>query len=114
MIPRSTALLDQATVLAGSCLLRHQTSRINLKPRKTASCWVRLAFSAQAMSGDLWAFDFDGVVCNSVGESSKSAWKVRRQSSLSMLNATREAAGGSNGAICAGISKGMARAVQQA
>ena len=30
----------------------------------------------QAMSTDLWAFDFDGVVCNSVGESSKSAWKV--------------------------------------
>ena len=31
------------------------------------------------MSTSLWAFDFDGVVCNSVGESSKSAWKVRRR-----------------------------------
>ncbi|CAL5223568.1 g6103 [Coccomyxa viridis] len=28
------------------------------------------------MSTSLWAFDFDGVVCNSVGESSKSAWKA--------------------------------------
>lgn len=28
------------------------------------------------MSKDLWALDFDGVVCNSVGESSKSAWQV--------------------------------------
>ena len=34
---------------------------------------------AQAMSSSLWAFDFDGVVCNSVGESSKSAWKVGRR-----------------------------------
>ena len=28
------------------------------------------------MAKDLWALDFDGVVCNSVGESSQSAWKV--------------------------------------
>jgi len=26
----------------------------------------------------VWALDFDGVVCNSVGESSLTAWKVRR------------------------------------
>ena len=24
----------------------------------------------------VWAFDFDGVVCDSVGESSLAAWKV--------------------------------------
>jgi hypothetical protein len=24
----------------------------------------------------LWAFDFDGVICDSVGESSISAWRV--------------------------------------
>ncbi|BDA48771.1 hypothetical protein COCOBI_12-4530 [Coccomyxa sp. Obi] len=28
------------------------------------------------MSKELWALDFDGVVCNSVGESSKSAWQA--------------------------------------
>jgi len=26
----------------------------------------------------VWAFDFDGVVCDSVGESSEAAWKVRQ------------------------------------
>lgn len=31
---------------------------------------------AEATGGDLWALDFDGVVCNSVGESSQSAWEV--------------------------------------
>ncbi len=28
------------------------------------------------MPKDVWAFDFDGVVCDSVGESSLSAWKA--------------------------------------
>ncbi len=28
------------------------------------------------MPTDVWAFDFDGVVCDSVGESSLSAWKA--------------------------------------
>ena len=28
------------------------------------------------MPGSLWAFDFDGVVCDSVGESSLSAWRA--------------------------------------
>ncbi len=28
------------------------------------------------MPGALWAFDFDGVVCDSVGESSLSAWRA--------------------------------------
>ena len=28
---------------------------------------------------DVWAFDFDGVVCDSVGESAISAWEVRRK-----------------------------------
>lgn len=27
---------------------------------------------------DVWAFDFDGVVCDSVGESAISAWEVRK------------------------------------
>lgn len=29
-----------------------------------------------AAAGCLWALDFDGVVCDSVGESSLSAWQV--------------------------------------
>jgi len=29
---------------------------------------------------DLWALDFDGVVCDSCGESALSAWKVRKAS----------------------------------
>ena len=29
-----------------------------------------------AAAGSLWALDFDGVVCDSVGESSLSAWQV--------------------------------------
>ena len=28
------------------------------------------------MPGSVWAFDFDGVVCDSVGESSLSAWRA--------------------------------------
>ena len=34
------------------------------------------AMGAEVRGGELWALDFDGVVCNSVGESSQSAWKV--------------------------------------
>jgi hypothetical protein len=29
-----------------------------------------------ATASEVWALDFDGVVCDSVGESSQSAWKV--------------------------------------
>lgn len=37
-------------------------------------------------SSDLWALDFDGVTCDSCGESSLSAWKVRiDKSSLTAL-----------------------------
>ena len=35
--------------------------------------------SSKAASGDVWAFDFDGVVCDSVGESAISAWEVRKK-----------------------------------
>ena len=31
------------------------------------------------MSGPVWAFDFDGVVCDSVGESSLSAWRAAEE-----------------------------------
>ena len=30
----------------------------------------------------VWAFDFDGVVCDSVGESSLAAWKVMAVANL--------------------------------
>ena len=32
-----------------------------------------------APARDVWAFDFDGVVCDSVGESAISAWEVRKE-----------------------------------
>ena len=32
--------------------------------------------TTMAAAGSLWALDFDGVVCDSVGESSLSAWQV--------------------------------------
>ena len=32
--------------------------------------------NAEASNKAVWALDFDGVVCNSVGESSLTAWKV--------------------------------------
>ncbi len=32
--------------------------------------------SGNVMAKEVWAFDFDGVVCDSVGESSLSAWKA--------------------------------------
>ncbi len=31
---------------------------------------------SSAMTKELWALDFDGVVCDSCGESSVTAWKV--------------------------------------
>jgi hypothetical protein len=40
------------------------------------SCTI--AAQVRGMQSDLWALDFDGVVCNSVGESSKSAWQVNK------------------------------------
>lgn len=36
-----------------------------------------MAASASKSASDVWAFDFDGVVCDSVGESAISAWEVR-------------------------------------
>ena len=33
-------------------------------------------YSKDATSGEVWALDFDGVACDSCGESSLSAWKV--------------------------------------
>jgi hypothetical protein len=94
MIPRTTALLDQARVLAGNCLLRHKKFWIEVKSRNTATRPGKITLGTLAMNRDLWAFDFDGVVCNSVGESSKSAWKVRRQRSFSFFNAAGEASSG--------------------
>ncbi len=32
----------------------------------------------------VWALDFDGVVCNSVGESSETAWKVSKSVTLTL------------------------------
>lgn len=31
------------------------------------------------MPGNVWAFDFDGVVCDSIGESSLSAWRAAEE-----------------------------------
>ena len=45
----------------------------------------RCGHLVQSMAKDLWALDFDGVVCNSVGESSQSAWKVHLAVTLSPL-----------------------------
>lgn len=33
--------------------------------------------SVRCMKQEFWALDFDGVICDSCGESSLSAWKVR-------------------------------------
>ena len=37
------------------------------------------AAAASKSVTDVWAFDFDGVVCDSVGESAISAWEVRKR-----------------------------------
>ena len=55
------------------CLL-HNAMRL---PRKTRCCVAAGTAAAAAMpGGSVWAFDFDGVVCDSVGESSLSAWRA--------------------------------------
>ena len=37
----------------------------------------RRVCASGAVVDDVWALDFDGVACDSCGESSLSAWKVR-------------------------------------
>ena len=78
MILRCTALLDQVTGDLHCPFYRKNTANIALISTKHRAKQRRPrgALRVQAMSTDLWAFDFDGVVCNSVGESSRSAWKV--------------------------------------
>jgi len=50
-------------------------------PRALRSSII-ISAQSQGMSKDLWALDFDGVVCNSVGESSQSAWQVKKHESI--------------------------------
>ena len=78
MILRCTALLDQVTGNLRCPFTRFSTANTVLISTKHRAKQRRPrgAPRVQAMSTDLWAFDFDGVVCNSVGESSRSAWKV--------------------------------------
>ena len=78
MILRCTALHDQVTSNLSCKFHRKDTVNTTLISTKHRAKQLRPrgAPRVQAMSTDLWAFDFDGVVCNSVGESSKSAWKV--------------------------------------
>jgi len=45
----------------------------------TSSTKMAAASSSNPSRGNVWAFDFDGVVCDSVGESAISAWEVRRR-----------------------------------
>ena len=52
---------------------RIASDRILSLPRK-----VRAISTMASASSDLWALDFDGVACDSCGESSLSAWKVRK------------------------------------
>ena len=47
----------------------------HLAPRHPA-CRRTVAMASSSSSPELWALDFDGVVCDSCGESSISAWKV--------------------------------------
>ena len=78
MILRCTALHDQVTGKLRCPIHGKNTANTALISTKHRAKQrrPRRAPRVQAMSTDLWAFDFDGVVCNSVGESSKSAWKV--------------------------------------
>ncbi|GMH34394.1 hypothetical protein BSKO_02228 [Bryopsis sp. KO-2023] len=57
--------------LRPSCFSRRPHQRAPLRLRSTR--WRR---SAADMNGELWALDFDGVICDSCGESSLSAWKA--------------------------------------
>lgn len=65
----STKLWPSISIFCRIRNFRHHSSQRNRL--RTA-----IAPRAQGMQSDLWALDFDGVVCNSVGESSKSAWQV--------------------------------------
>lgn len=48
---------------------------------------TRTVMTASSKSAsDVWAFDFDGVVCDSVGESAISAWEVRKEKRPSCLS----------------------------
>ena len=78
MIFRCTALLDQVNGSQHRPFHKEykRSTTLILKNHRAKQRRPRGAPRVQAMSADLWAFDFDGVVCNSVGESSRSAWKV--------------------------------------
>ncbi|EIE27437.1 hypothetical protein COCSUDRAFT_26736 [Coccomyxa subellipsoidea C-169] len=76
MSSTSTALLHEVGCLRG---LRSAIPFLRISPRlnhKQSIPRQRTVIQAQNMSKALWALDFDGVVCNSVGESSKSAWQA--------------------------------------
>ena len=45
-------------------------------PYQEVIAWYLRLAGGGGMPKDVWAFDFDGVVCDSVGESSLSAWKA--------------------------------------
>ena len=44
--------------------------------RRLRHMLIHAGTSGTGMAKEVWAFDFDGVVCDSVGESSLSAWKA--------------------------------------
>ena len=58
--------------------IAHFARPIHLRLDQTAGSRRRASRRIMAVaSSQLWALDFDGVACDSCGESSLSAWKVR-------------------------------------
>ena len=72
----STAWLQDCGSLRAAGLVIPLYRHSDTAKRLLCSARSRIVVQVQSMSKDLWALDFDGVVCNSVGESSKSAWQV--------------------------------------
>ncbi len=69
-----------AALCASSRLMAGRVSEIKTPgsaPRQLQAAGQRHSSLAASAAPDVWALDFDGVACDSVGESSLSAFKVR-------------------------------------
>ncbi len=59
--------------------LRQTTTHTNIKSGRISYEHRRSGhrvYAAEESKKNVWALDFDGVVCDSCGESAQSAWKV--------------------------------------
>ena len=78
---RSLSRVQERTTVRQRDALEHRgVGRIENLSSSTVQRVMALNASA---SKEVWALDFDGVACDSCGESSLSAWRVRQESLFS-------------------------------